>query len=78
MATAALSLQVVEAADERFATVERNDLQRYPWTLRCYGQGVCTIGRGVPGHYANELVARRKAAVWIKTGVSPADQRDAL
>jgi len=47
---------------------------RHRWTLRCYGQGRCTLGEGVP-HFLNG----RDAAIWagecwVSTGIAPADQ----
>jgi hypothetical protein len=66
-------------APTRTATIEFNRgfaSRGMPWELRCYGSGKSTTGRGIPGHYGDEVLARRKAACWIQTGVAPADQRD--
>ncbi|MEG3086074.1 hypothetical protein [Sphingomonas sp. PB4P5] len=77
--TAPVAFRPRVEARGRTATVEFNSgfaSRGMPWELRCYGSGKSTSGCGMPGHYRDQAMARRKAAGWIQTGVAPADQRD--
>jgi len=53
----------------RTAHVEENPAwARFPFTTRCYGQGVSTLGEGVPKNFMTRASAEKAARSWTEDG----------